>query len=85
MPRPSHINIEKVAVILPAFNERGVFGSAVESAIEFSAQNPNYHFLFADDGSTDGTAEVLKKSLNERRTGNVSFICYETNKGKRNA
>jgi hypothetical protein len=85
MPKPSQINIEKVAVVLPAFNEREVIGRAVESAIEFSAHNPNYHFLFVDDGSTDGTFEVLKKSLGEHRTGNVSFTGYETNKGKGHA
>jgi glycosyltransferase involved in cell wall biosynthesis len=85
LPRPSQINIEKVAVILPAYNERGVIGRAVESAIEFSAHNPNYHFLFVDDGSTDGTVEVLKQSLDEHRTGNVSFAGYETNKGKGHA
>jgi len=85
MPRPSQINIEKVAVVLPAFNEREVIGRAVESAIEFSEHNPDYHFLFVDDGSTDGTVEVLKKSLSEHRTGNVSFVGYETNKGKGHA
>ncbi len=82
MPRPSQINIEKVAVILPAFNEREFIGRAVESAIEFSVRNPNYHFLFVDDGSTDGTIEVLKTSLDGRETGNVSFAGYESNKGK---
>ncbi len=85
MPRPSQINIERVAVILPAYNERGVIGRAVESAIEFSAHNPSYHFLFVDDGSTDGTLEVLKNSLNESQPGNVSFAGYETNKGKGHA
>ena len=85
MPRPSQINIEKVAVILPAFNEREVIGRAVESAIEFSAHNPNYNFLFVDDGSTDGTIEVLKTSLNGHRTENVSFAGYKSNKGKGHA
>src|SRR5208283_3884456 len=85
LPRPSQINIEKIAVILPAFNEREVIGQAVDSAIEFSVHNPNFHFLFVDDGSTDGTVEVIKTSLRERQTGNVSFVGYETNEGKGHA
>ena len=72
-------------MILPAFNESAVIGQAVDSAIEFSAHNPNFHFLFVDDGSTDGTVEVLKTSLHGRETGNVSFVGYETNKGKGHA
>ncbi len=85
LPRPSRTDIEKIAVILPAFNEIDVIGQVVESAIEFSAHNPGYHFLFVDDGSTDGTFEVLKASLNGRQAGNVSFVGYETNKGKGHA
>jgi glycosyltransferase involved in cell wall biosynthesis len=85
MPRPSRIDIRKVAVILPAFNERDVIGRAVESAIEFSVRNPNYYFLFVDDGSTDGTAEALKTYLEGRETGNVSFAGYKSNKGKGHA
>ncbi len=86
MPRPLRIDIGKIAVILPAFNESAVIGRAVESAIEFSINNPNYHFLFVDNGSTDGTSEVLKESLNERETaGNVAFVGYVSNKGKGHA
>jgi hypothetical protein len=82
LPRPLRIKIDKVAVILPAFNERQVIGRSVESAIEFSAHNPSYHFLFVDDGSTDGTVEVLKAAIAQGGTGNVSFAGYESNKGK---
>ena len=85
LPRPPRINIEKVAVILPAFNEREVIGQAVESAIEFAVRNPNFHFLFVDDGSTDGTNEVLKACLTDRGAVNVSCVGYESNKGKGHA
>jgi hypothetical protein len=85
LPRPPQADIEKVAVILPAFNEREVIAGAVESAVEFAARNPNYHFLFVDDGSTDGTIEVLKSSLDAYKAGNVSCAGYATNKGKGHA
>ena len=81
-----HVVINKVAVILPAFNENIRIRQSVESAIEFSNRNPKYHFLFVDDGSHDGTTEVLQKTFLEGpKTGNVSFSRYEENKGKGNA
>jgi glycosyltransferase involved in cell wall biosynthesis len=85
MPRPPKIDIGKIAVILPAFNEKEAIGGAVDSAIEFSVHNPNYHFLFVDDGSTDGTADVLKASLERYHGGNVSFVGYGSNRGKGHA
>ncbi len=85
LPRPPRINIGKIAVILPAFNEREIIGRAVESAADFAVRNPDYHFLFVDDGSTDGTIDVLQTCLNDRGTENVSCVGYESNKGKGHA
>ena len=84
--RPFPIEINKVAVILPAFNEELSISQTVESAIEFSTRNPQYHFLFVDDGSHDGTAEELQKTfLKGPETVNVSYFRNEENKGKGHA
>ncbi|MGO9013578.1 MAG: glycosyltransferase [Dissulfurispiraceae bacterium] len=84
--RPFHVEINKVAVILPAFNEKMRIRQTVESAIEFSNRNPKYHFVFVDDGSRDGTAEILQETFLKRpNAGNVSFSMCEENKGKGNA
>ena len=84
--RPFPVAINKIAVILPAFNEKMSIRQAVESAIEFSNRNPKYHFMFVDDGSHDGTAEVLLKTFSKGpKTGNVSFFRNKKNKGKGHA
>ena len=84
--RPFPVAINKVAVILPAFNEEMRIRRAVESAIEFSNINPKYHFMFVDDGSHDGTAEVLLKTFSKGpKTGNVSFFRNKKNEGKGHA
>jgi dolichyl-phosphate beta-glucosyltransferase len=88
VPKNRHlrVSINKVAVILPAFNEKMRIRKTVESAIEFSKRNPKYHFLFVDDGSNDGTTEVLQKTLLEgAKKGNVFFSRCEANRGKGDA
>jgi hypothetical protein len=85
LPRPPHADIEKVAVVLPAFNEREIIGQAVESAVEFAALNPDFHFLFVDDGSTDDTMEVLKRCVSQHGAHNVNCAGYAFNRGKGHA
>ncbi|MBF0505518.1 MAG: DUF2029 domain-containing protein [Nitrospirae bacterium] len=74
--------IRSIAVVLPAFNERETIVRSVESIIRFSERNPAYHFIFVDDGSSDGTSEVLRTALQNRKTEKVSFYRQEENKGK---
>jgi len=84
--QPAPIAINKVAVILPTFNEKRSIRQTVESVIKFSVKNPHYHFLFVDDGSHDGTSEMLQRIfLQGPKIRHVSFIRYEENKGKGHA
>ncbi len=74
--------IRSIAVVLPAFNERETIGRTAEFVIRFSEKNPMYYFIFVDDGSSDGTSEVLRTALENRNTGKVLFHRQEENKGK---
>jgi hypothetical protein len=85
LPRPAEALIAKVAVVLPAFNESTEIGRAVESAVEFASRNPDFHFLFVDDGSTDGTLDAMKKALEEHASQNVACTGYAANRGKGHA
>ena len=58
-------------VILPAYNNRKTVGSVVRGTL---ARLPG--LIFVDDGSTDGTAEVLKEF-----TG-LTVVRHEKNQGK---
>lgn len=56
-----HAEMEQplVSVIMPAYNHAKYVEKAIESVLNQTYRN--YEFLVADDGSTDGTAEIILK------------------------
>ncbi len=74
--------INSLAVILPIYNERGIIGEMIDSVEAFAAENPHYYFLFVDDGSDDGTAEILKAAVDKQSQANIAFFHCEKNLGK---
>ena len=50
-----------IGVIVAAYNEAGVIASTI-GALQAQTDAPGAH-LFADDGSTDGTAELLAPTI----------------------
>jgi len=50
--------VPKVSILIPCYNARPYVGAALESAL---AQTwPNLEIIVVDDGSTDGSAEILE-------------------------
>jgi dolichyl-phosphate beta-glucosyltransferase len=72
----------RTIIIVPCYNEARRLD--VETFREFAAGDPRVRFLFCDDGSTDGTADVLE-SL--RRSDPASFAVHRQprNMGKAEA
>lgn len=62
-----------VSVIMPCYNHRKYVKEAIESVLAQSYTN--FEFLIADDGSTDGTAEVVKEFTDKR----ITFYEYKEN------
>ena len=60
-----------VTICIPARNEANSIERCVRSAIE--QQYPNHHLLVLDDGSTDGTSEILD-SLSEQYPETLTVI-----------
>lgn len=65
----------RISVIIPTFNRAEYLGQAIQSALDQTY--PDLEVIVVDDGSTDGTAELVR-SFKDRR---LSYI-YQENRGK---
>ena len=64
----------RFSIIITSHNQRGFIKDAVDSAL--SQRNAEFEVIVVDDGSTDGSQDVL------RRYGNaIRLVCHETNQG----
>lgn len=64
-----------VSVIMPVFNRKNVVMNAVNSVLSQSYKN--FELIIVDDGSSDGTIDVLKEINN----GKVKVIIMDVNRG----
>lgn len=69
--------MEKISVVIPAFNAGSLLGEAIESVLAQSY--PVSEIIIVDDGSTDNTKEVVSQYV-QRTTHDVKYI-YQPNKG----
>lgn len=74
--------LSEVSVILPVFNAAGSVPRVFDAVCRFARRQPEYHFLFVDDGSRDQTATLLKRCIAETGNGHVSLLSYPVNRGK---
>ncbi len=72
----------RTTVILPIYNEAEIIGKVFREVRRFALKNPDFNFVFVDDGSNDGTPQILDEAV--RRAGNEQFrlFSYFPNRGK---
>jgi len=72
-----------LSVIIPAYNEQDRLPETLEETIKFFQSRFIGHFevLVVDDGSTDGTAGVVRE-FESRFPGTVQLLGYGGNRGK---
>ena len=64
---------------MPVFNERATVEAAIEDALTAELPVPTRELVVVDDGSTDGTRELLASSTWPE---NVKVVYHERNLGK---
>jgi glycosyltransferase involved in cell wall biosynthesis len=69
-----------VSIIIPCFNEKNYIEEIIKKV--FEQNNINKEIIIVDDGSTDGTTEILKKKI-ETKVNKIIYL--EKNLGKGNA
>jgi glycosyltransferase involved in cell wall biosynthesis len=71
----------KVSIIVPAYNEAVNIPLFFEEFDKFIGKKRNYEVIFVDDGSEDGTSELLKK----QRRRYLRCVRHKRNMGKTQA
>ncbi len=80
-PTSRRHTVPKVSVVIPLFNEEGSLPELYDLLVTvFREKRWSYELLFVDDGSTDGSFEVLKTLHAKDR--NVKVIRFRRNFGK---
>jgi hypothetical protein len=80
-----------VSIIVPAMNEEGNIEGAIRDVITAATCLDLYEIIVVDDGSTDGTSQVVRDliaTLAEENPGSpsvVRLVCHPVNRGLRAA
>ncbi len=78
------MNMDKISIIVPCYNEEQALPLFYAEVTKVAAQiEAGFEFLFIDDGSRDGTLNVLR-SLAER-DARVRYVSFSRNFGKESA
>ncbi len=73
-----------LSIVVPAYNEEIRLGASLERMIAFFNEQPYpYEILVVDDGSSDGTAQVVTEMAES--SPNLKLLTYQPNKGKGHA
>lgn len=67
-----------VSIITPSFNSRDFIGAAIASVLEQTM--PNWEMIIVDDGSTDGTQDIIRSAA--AKDGRIIFKQNEKNLGQ---
>lgn len=73
--------MEKISVVTPIYNERGNLEELVQRLQDvFSTLQKPYEIIAVDDGSKDGSFELLEKLA--KKDVHLKVISFQTNKGQ---
>jgi glycosyltransferase involved in cell wall biosynthesis len=68
-----------LSILMPAFNERATIASAIEDVLSARLPVSSTELIVVDDGSTDGTGELLRGTT---WPDNVKLVFHDRNQGK---
>jgi dolichyl-phosphate beta-glucosyltransferase len=72
-----------LSVVIPAFNEAKRIGETLQTTIDYLRTNsPQSELIVVNDGSTDGTSEVVRTVFANETTLPVLLLDHSVNRGK---
>ncbi len=69
----------ELSILMPVYNERATIADAIAQVVEASPAEGDFELLVVDDGSTDGTSDLLAEGS---WPANVSVLSHGSNRGK---
>jgi len=72
-------NTQSLTILMPVFNERATLERAVADALEAELPVTERQLVIVDDGSTDGSRELLRDTT---WPANVEVVYHDRNRGK---
>ncbi|HOL67887.1 MAG TPA: glycosyltransferase, partial [bacterium] len=77
----------ELSVVIPAYNEEKRLGPTLMAVADyFFSSGRNFEIIVVDDGSQDGTRQVVEKMQREvfvrYRAGRLKLLSHEKNRGK---
>ena len=74
---------QAITIVLPVYNETHRAGPSVIALLDFVRSLPTgSELVFVDDGSQDGTAELIEKALATHDAGRLARVLVEPHRGK---
>jgi glycosyltransferase involved in cell wall biosynthesis len=67
-----------LTILMPVFNERETVETAIQRTLEAEMGVDDRELIVIDDGSTDGTTEILQQDWSD----SVQLVCHARNLGK---
>lgn len=75
--------LTKLTLVVPVFNEAGLIRESAAVFRDFlDRTEPKSELIFSDDGSTDGTLEILREIAAQDDSGRTHLVGGEVNQGK---
>jgi len=72
-----------VSVIIPAYNESARLPLTLRATVDYFAARPEpFDLLVVDDGSTDGTVQIVEEFARQRPDLSIQCLGYGGNRGK---
>lgn len=76
--------LPKISVVIPTYNEKGTIIRAIESVLSNNYPQELLEVIVVDDGSEDGTSEIVNNFIGSTSTNRVKLLIQE-NSGKARA
>jgi glycosyltransferase involved in cell wall biosynthesis len=77
--------MSSIAVILPVHNEEWLIGSVLGQVTDFARTHRDWRFIFVDDGSSDGTPDLIREHLQQTPNDSIQLHALKPNRGKARA